>query len=175
MTPSPATAVRPVTVPVAALLAALTWFSSAAVAQIYRIDTILGDYDPLAVVPLADAWVSNPSSLATDSRGNVYFVDRDTYRVRKVDQSGQVSTVAGSGLLGFSGDGGPATSARLGERVEGLAVDDVGNVYIADTANYRIRRVDPSGTIETIAGTGSYGGGGDGGPAAMATLGRSTA
>ena len=171
MTPSPATAVRPATVPVAALLAALTWISSAAVAQTYRIDTILGDYDPLAVVPLAHAWVSNPSSLATDSRGNVYFVDRDTYRVRKVDQSGQVSTVAGSGLLGFSGDGGPATSAKLGERVEGLAVDDVGNVYIADTANYRIRRVDPSGTIDTIAGTGSYGGGGDGGPAAMATLG----
>lgn len=171
MTPSPATAVRPATVRVAALLAALTWFSSAAVAQIYRIDTILGDYDPLAVVPLADAWVSNPSSLATDSRGNVYFVDRDTYRVRKVDQSGQVSTVAGSGLLGFSGDGGPATSAKLGERVEGLAVDEVGNVYIADTANYRIRRVDPSGTIDTIAGTGAYGGGGDGGPAAMATLG----
>ena len=171
MTPSPATAVRPATVPVAALLAALTWISSAAVAQTYRIDTILGDYDPLAVVPLAHAWVSNPSSLATDSRGNVYFVDRDTYRVRKVDQSGQVSTVAGSGLLGFSGDGGPATSAKLGERVEGLAVDEVGNVYIADTANYRIRRVDPSGTIDTIAGTGSYGGGGDGGPAAMATLG----
>ena len=171
MTRSPAKAVRSATVPVAALLAALTWISSAAVAQTYRIDTILGDYDPLAVVPLAHAWVSNPSSLATDSRGNVYFVDRDTYRVRKVDQSGQVSTVAGSGLLGFSGDGGPATSAKLGERVEGLAVDEVGNVYIADTANYRIRRVDPSGTIDTIAGTGSYGGGGDGGPAAMATLG----
>lgn len=171
MTRSTATAVRPATVPIAALLAALTWISSAAVAQIYRIDTILGDYDPLAVVPVAEARVSYPSSLATDSLGNVYFVDRDTYRVRRVDPSGQVSTVAGSGLLGFSGDGGPATSAKLGERVEGLAVDKVGNIYIADAANYRVRRVDPSGTIETIAGTGSFGGGGDGGPAAMASLG----
>ena len=171
MTRSPAAAVRPATIPVAAALAALTWISSAAVAQIYRIDTILGDYDPLAAVPLAQAQVSFPSSLATDSRGNVYFVDRDTYRVRRVDPSGLVSTVAGSGLLGFSGDGGPATSAKLGERVEGLAIDEAGNVYIADAANYRIRRVDPSGTIETIAGTGTFGGGGDGGPAAKATLG----
>ena len=130
----------------------------------------MGDFDPLEETPLAEAWGRHPTAVAIDSEGSLYCVDRDTYRVRKVDSSGRVSTVAGSGLFGYSGDGGPATSARLGERVEGLAVDREGNVYIADTANYRIRRVDPTGTIETIAGTGAWGTQGDGGPATSAGL-----
>ena len=155
------------------LAAALTLFlpaANSASAQTYRIDTLYGDFDPLEEVSLAEAWVQHPSGLAIDSEGSLYFVDRDTYRVRKVDSSGRVSTVAGSGMVGYSGDGGPATSARLGERVEGLAVDREGNVYISDTENNRIRRVDPSGMITTIAGTGAWGTQGDGGPATRAGL-----
>ncbi len=154
----------------AAVLALLVPLASLAWAQVYRIETLLGDFDPLEAVPLAEAWVRYPTAVAIDLEGSLYFVDRDSYRVRKVDSSGRVTTVAGSGLFGYSGDGGPATSARLGERVEGLAVDREGNVYIADTENYRIRRVDPTGTIETIAGTGAWGTGGDGGPATSAGL-----
>lgn len=155
------------------LAAALTLFlpaANSASAQTYRIDTLYGNFDPLEEVPLAEAWVQHPSGLAIDSEGSLYFVDRDTYRVRKVDSSGRVSTVAGSGMVGYSGDGGPATSARLGERVEGLAVDSEGNVYISDTENHRIRRVDPSGRITTIAGTGAWGTQGDGGLATRAGL-----
>ncbi len=139
-------------------------------AQIYRIETLLGDFDPLEEVSLADAWVLHPSAVAVDSEGSLYFVDREAYRVRKVDPSGRVSTVAGSGLTGYRGDGGSATSARLGKRVEGLAVDGEGNVYIADTENHRIRRVDVSGRITSIAGTGRWGTQGDGGPARRAGL-----
>ena len=168
LTRSPA--VRIFAMRLAASLAVVVSVANLASAQTYRIETLLGDFDPLEEVPLADAWVRHPSAVAIDSEGSLYFVDRDTYRVRKVDPSGQVSTVAGSGLFGYSGDGGPATSARLGERVEGLAVDGEGNVYIADTENYRIRRVDSTGTIETIAGTGAWGTRGDGGPANRAGI-----
>ena len=138
-------------------------------AQVYRIDTLLGDFDPLEEVSLSEAWTDYPVALATDLTGNIFFAERDTYRIRKIDPSGRVSTVAGSGLSGFSGDGGPATNARLSE-VEGLAIDRHGNIYIADTDNYRIRRVDPSGVIETIAGTGEWGTEGDGGPARNASM-----
>ena len=139
-------------------------------AQTYRIATLLGDFDPLEDEELAEAWVRDPSALAVDSEGSLYFVDQGTFRIRKVDSSGRVSTIAGSGLVGYSGDGGPATSARLGARVEGLAVDTEGNVYIADTQNYRIRRVNLSGEIDTVAGTGEWGRQGDAGPATRAGL-----
>ena len=156
--------------PLMAVLAILLSNAGLASAQVYRIETLFGDFDPLEAVPLDEAWVLHPTALATDSEGSLYFVDRDAFRVRKVDRSGRVSTIAGSGLLGYSGDGGPATSARLGDRVEGLAVDGEGNVYIADTENLRIRRVDASGTITTFAGTGRWGTEGDGGPATRAGL-----
>ena len=138
-------------------------------AQVFRIDTVLGAFDPLEKVPLSQAWADNPVALAVDSAGNLYFAEAGTGRVRKVDRLGQVSTVAGSGLTGDSGDGGPATRARFG-RIEGLALDRAGNIYIADADKNRIRQVDSAGTIETIAGTGSFGWDGDGGPAARATL-----
>ena len=140
-----------------------------AIAQTYRIDTLLGDFDPLEEVPLSSAWTDGPSALAIDSVGNIYFAESNTSRVRKVDLTGQVSTIAGSGLTGDSGDGGPATQARFG-RITGLAVDPAGNVYVADAESNRIRRVDASGTIETFAGTGEFGWDGDGGPATAATL-----
>ena len=154
---------------IAAALAILATVPSRVSAQTYRIDTLLGDFDPLEELPLSRAWTDGPTALATDSAGNLFFVESDTNRVRKIDPEGRVTTVAGSGLAGDSGDGGPATGALIG-RIEGMAIDRSGNMYLADAANYRIRRIDGSGTIETIAGTGEWGSDGDGGPAASATV-----
>ena len=99
--------------------------------------------------------------------GNVYIAEGN--RVRKVSRGGTITTIAGSREAGFSGDGGPATSARLAAKL-GVAVDGQGNVYIADLGNQRVRKVSRGGTITTIAGTGKYGFSGDGGPATSARL-----
>ena len=107
--------------------------------------------------------------MAVDSAGNLFIADFGNARVRMVDTAGVITTVAGSGERGFSGDGGPATEARLGT-VSGLAVDDAGNLYLADLEHHRVRRVDATGTITTVAGTGRDGYNGDGIPAAEASL-----
>ena len=93
----------------------------------------------------------------------MYIADFNNARVRKVNPTGRITTFAGTGVPGFSGDGGPATSARL-YAPHGVAVDGQGNVYIADSYNQRVRKVNPAGTITTIAGTGRPGVSGDGGP-----------
>ncbi len=106
------------------------------------------------------------TGLAFDSKGNLYITDSTDNRIRVVNTAGIISTFAGSGSLGtpgFSGDGGPATLAQL-NTPEGVAVDSGGNVYIADTGNGRIRKVDTTGTITTIAGSGNGFTLGDGGP-----------
>jgi sugar lactone lactonase YvrE len=117
--------------------------------------------------PATQAELGFPSDIAVDAAGNLYIADPDNSRVRKVDSRGIISTFAGNGHRGFSGDGGPATKAQL-EPV-GVAVDAAGNVYIADIGNFRIRRIDKTGTIRTIAGTGAQYGG-DGGPATKAGI-----
>ncbi|MEJ5370332.1 MAG: hypothetical protein WHT08_18640, partial [Bryobacteraceae bacterium] len=110
-----------------------------------------------------------PNGVAVDSSGNLYIGDSRNYRIRKVTPSGTITTVAGNGNAGFSGDGGPATEAQL-SYVRGVAVDSAGNLYIADYANHRIRKVNPGGTITTVAGDGTAGYGGDGSAATEAQL-----
>ncbi|WP_460758792.1 NHL domain-containing protein [Lysobacter fragariae] len=110
-----------------------------------------------------------PYGLAIDASGNLYISDVDASVVRKVTPAGTISTVAGNGTAGYSGDGGAATAAIL-NHPEGLAVDAAGNLYIADTSNSRIRQVTPAGVITTVVGTGVASSSGDGGPATEATL-----
>ncbi|HEV2495138.1 MAG TPA: hypothetical protein VG204_18920 [Terriglobia bacterium] len=119
--------------------------------------------------PAVKAALSGPSGVAVDSEGSVYIADTGNHRIRRVDSSGSITTVAGNGGAGFGGDGGPAIKASLAGPT-GLAVDDDGNLYVADTLNSRIRRVDTTGTISTIAGSGRSGFGGDDGPATAASL-----
>lgn len=108
-----------------------------------------------------------PRAVAADAAGNVYVADSFNQRVRKIDPTGTIRTIAGTGERGYSGDGGPAMDAQLAGP-NGLLVDAAGNVYISDSGNYRVRRVDSSGMIETIAGTGEPGNFGNGGPAVEA-------
>ena len=116
-----------------------------------------------------EALLANPTDVAVDEAGNLYIADAFNGRIRRVDFSGTIATIAGTGERGFAGDGGAAVEAQLADPL-GVAVDGAGNLYIADAYNYRIRRVDPSGTIATIAGTGERGFPGDGGAAVTAQL-----
>jgi len=112
----------------------------------------------------------NALGIATDPAGNLYIADGYSNRVRRVDRAGIITTVAGTGTQGYRGDAGPATSAQL-DNPSGVAVDAMGNLYIADLGNSRIRRVDRTGTITTIAGNGNVATTGDGGSALAASLG----
>ena len=116
-----------------------------------------------------EAQLSSPEGVALDGAGNLYIADRGNHRIRKVDAAGVITTVAGTGTVGYSGDGGAATAARL-NGPEGVAPDGAGNLYIADTGNHRIRKVDSAGVIATVAGTGTVGYSGDGGAATAARL-----
>ncbi len=115
------------------------------------------------------AILCGPYGVAVDSIGNLYIADTYSYRIRKVDTAGIISTVAGNGVGGFSGDGGAATAAEL-DLPDSVAVDNIGNLYIADNHNHRIRKVNTAGIISTVAGTGVAGYIGDGGSATVAQL-----
>ncbi len=119
--------------------------------------------------PAISGQLNGPYAVTMDSAGNLYIADAHNQRIRKVDLNGIISTVAGTGTSGFSGDGGPATAAQL-NTPHGVATDNAGNLYIADTYNRRIRKIDASGTISTVVGDGTEGSGGDGGPAVSAQL-----
>lgn len=117
---------------------------------------------------LATAARLGPENLALDSAGNLYIVDRNNERIRKVDaKSGIISTVAGTGVFGFGGNGGPAASAQIGPFA--IAIDSSGAIYFSNADN-TIRKFVPGGVVSTIAGTGYWGFAGDGGPAAMGEL-----
>jgi uncharacterized protein (TIGR03437 family) len=115
------------------------------------------------------ASLNYPIGIALDASGNLFIVDGDNHRIRKVSASGIITTVAGNGAQSFAGDGGAATAASL-NYPDGIAVDASGNLFIADSGNYRVRKVSASGVITTIAGNGNSGFSGDGGPATAASL-----
>ena len=119
--------------------------------------------------PASEAKLKQPAGLAFDNEGNLYVADRGNHSVRKIDTQGNISTIAGNGVEGFSGDGGPATQAKL-NLPAGLAFDSKGNLYISDRSNDRVRMVDSKGIIRTIAGNGGDGFSGDKGPATKAEL-----
>jgi len=125
----------------------------------------IGDGGPVAASVLTD-----PRACAMDPAGNLYIADTIDNRIRRVDTQGHITTVAGSGVAGFGGDGGAATAAQL-NAPEGIVLSPDGSLYIADTANERIRRVDAqTGIITTVAGNGQEGSGGDGRKATTAQL-----
>jgi len=113
--------------------------------------------------------LASPAAVAVDVAGNIYIADLFNSRIRKVNAQGVITTFAGAGIADYSGDGGPATQARI-DTPEGVAVDRQGNVYIADSVSGVVRRVDTAGIITTFAGNGKDGFDGDGGPATQARL-----
>jgi gliding motility-associated-like protein len=119
--------------------------------------------------PLINAQLSSISGLSTDHSGNLYIALYGCHSVRKVNSSGIITTIAGNGSFGFSGDGGPAIAAQLNYPCM-VCVDNAGNVYIPDARNHRIRKVNTAGIITTMAGTGTSGYSGDGAPATLAQL-----
>ncbi len=129
-----------------------------------------GSYGPpVEGGPAVGAYLGAPAGLAIDNARNLYIADSNTNLVRKVSPSGTIATVAGTGVYGYSGDGGPATSAQLGVPVD-LAVDGAGNLYICESGSFHVREVSPGGTIVTVAGNGSWGYSGDGGQATSASV-----
>ena len=117
--------------------------------------------------PALNAILSSPDAVFVDRVGNIYFPD--AARVRKVDPSGIINTIAGTGVAGYSGDGGLATNAQM-KRPFGVYVDPAGNIYIGSSGDNRIRKINPSGIISTFAGNGTNGYTGDGGPATNASI-----
>lgn len=119
--------------------------------------------------PATSAMIDNPTGVAVDAAGNVYFTDDTNSRIRKVTiSSGVVTTIAGNGKPSYSGDNGPALNA--GFDPFDIAIDSQGNLYIADFLNSRVRKIGLDGTITTVAGTGIAGYAGDGGPAVAAGI-----
>jgi sugar lactone lactonase YvrE len=142
-------------------------------AQTGSLDTLAGDGFPGESGdggPALKARISSPQGVAVDGAGNVYIADRGNHRIRKISANRTISTIAGNGKAGFSGDGGPATAAGLKDP-SGVALDARGDLLIADAGNGRVRRVNTSGVISTLLGGASDRFSGDGGPSAKAGLG----
>ncbi|MCD6010405.1 MAG: hypothetical protein K0Q79_267 [Flavipsychrobacter sp.] len=157
------------------LFSSITLWSFATPADAQTISTIAGS-GPTGFMtgsysgdggPATAATLNNPSGAAFDSFGNLYIADSRNHRIRKVDASGAITTFAGTGITGYSGDGGQATVAEL-SYPESITFDAAGNLYFADRWTPCVRKIDPSGIITTVAGNGTYGFAGDGGPATAA-------
>ncbi len=119
--------------------------------------------------PATASTVIDPEGVAVDGIGNVYITEAGNHRIRKVNSAGIITTIAGNGTLGYTGDGGPATAAQISLPL-GICLDGPGNVYFTDGNNNCVRKISTSGIITTIAGTGTAGYSGDGGPAILAKL-----
>ncbi len=119
--------------------------------------------------PATNAQFMNPVSLRMDASGNLYIQDNGNIRIRKVNTSGIVTTVVGTGVSGYSGDGGPATAAQI-MQPGGITTDASGSIYFTDQSAHRVRMINSAGVITTIAGIGTAGFSGDGGPATAAQI-----
>jgi len=141
-------------IPLRCLLPVLVWaalaFGAADGPPAYRIETVAGSGGNGDGGPATLAQIGAIQGIALDRSGNIYLSDTDHHRVRKISPAGIITTIAGTGVAGFSGDGGAAASAQL-NLPYGLAVDLSGSLYIADLGNNRVRRVDSTGTISTFA------------------------
>jgi sugar lactone lactonase YvrE len=115
------------------------------------------------------AELNHPVGVTTDSQGNLYIAEYSSDLIRKVDTKGNISTYAGNGAFGFAGDGGAASSASFANPM-GIAMDSGGNLYVVDLWNYRVRKISSSGTVSTLAGSGTFSYSGDNGPATNAQL-----
>ena len=147
-------------------LLGLLWCATAS-GQEYIVSTIAGGAPPVTPASATAVSIGDPPRVAADSQGNVYF--GSLHSVFKVDPTGILTRIAGSGRAGNSGDGGPATSAQL-QDPDGIAIDPAGNIYVADRAAQVIRKISASGVISTLAGSGTAGFFGDGGQAVKAQL-----
>jgi uncharacterized protein (TIGR03437 family) len=157
-----------------ALIFGLLLAGALASAQQFVTSTIAGTPGTAAYAgdagPATISQLDHPLCLTIDAQGNIYFVDSGNNVIRKITAAtGVINTIAGTGTQGFAGDGGPALQAQFGS-IDGLAVDAKGNLYISDTTNSRVRMVNTSGIVSTIAGTGTQGGTGNFGPAVQAQL-----
>jgi uncharacterized protein (TIGR03437 family) len=151
-------------------IAELTGYRIRKVTLAGTISTVAGNGSPgYNDGPATSAGLNFPTGVAVDGAGNIFIADRGNNFIRKVTPAGMMSRVAGNGTQGFSGDGGPATSAALNAPT-GVAVDAAGNLFIADRGNNLIRKVTPDGTISTVAGNRTSSSGGDGGPATSAGI-----
>jgi sugar lactone lactonase YvrE len=160
---------------IASALALLCCLASAwmpAYAATHTVSTYAGGYVGDGKRATAASF-ANPLSVARDTKGNLYVSDSNDCRIRKINTGGIISAFAGTGICGYSGDGGLAASAMLSS-VYGIAFDGHGNLLLADQGNNRIRQITPAGIITTIAGNGTFGYFGDGGPATQAMLGAPT-
>jgi len=119
--------------------------------------------------PATAARLQEPVGVGLGAGGDVYVADRDNNAIRKIDADGTITTVIGGSGAGFSGDGGPASDARI-DRPQQIVVDPDGNVYFADSGNNRVRRIDTEGVVSTVAGNGRAATSGDGGPALSAAV-----
>jgi uncharacterized protein (TIGR03437 family) len=137
----------------------------------YVIQTVAGTDDVANSASALSAALSQPEGIAVDSSGNVYFADAALHQIRKISADGSIQTIAGTGVSGFAGDGGPASQALLNQPY-GLALDPAGNLYIADLGNARVRKITVAGAIQTVAGGGTLPATstGQGGPATTAQL-----
>jgi sugar lactone lactonase YvrE len=125
--------------------------------------------DANGIITTISTEVNQPMGMVADQAGNLYIADTANERVLKIDVNGTNTVIAGNGIAGYSGDGGPATDAKLANP-KGLAMDVSGNLFIADFDNRLIRKIDTNGIITTVAGNMSPGFRGDGGPAVLAHL-----
>jgi uncharacterized protein (TIGR03437 family) len=151
------------------LLVTCVCFLDNAWCQRYTISTLAGTARLLDGGPAIAAPLRSPIAVAVDAQGNLYIADQADNRIRKVDLTGTISTYAGTGVPGFSGDLGPAMSAELNSPT-GIALDSKGNMYVADAGNFVIRRIAADGTINTVAGNGHPNYAGDNGPAISAQI-----